>query len=300
MQKILSNLIKKIVIGSWSFSGNLGKTNSKDSHEAITYSIENNIKYFDTAPVYGNGKVDKLLSRYKEHIKINTKCGYNLKGSKKTFKNSDIEATLDKSLKLFDKINILYLHNPRQEIKDWDKIINYMQELKKRRLINYTGISLARGYYFNKEILNEFDFIQEDINLLRLNNLNYLKKLKSKVVARSPLATGLLSNNFNSKTKFSKNDYRYSWCKGERFNNILKQINELKKIYGQNNNISEFAQLYLLQNKNIDLINFGVKNAKQVKFILNLINKKQISKKIIKNLFQLIQNNYNVLNKDKY
>ena len=37
-------MIKKIVIGSWSFSGNLGKTNTKDSHEAITYSIENNIK----------------------------------------------------------------------------------------------------------------------------------------------------------------------------------------------------------------------------------------------------------------
>ena len=52
------DLIKKIVIGSWSFSGNLGETNSKASHEAITYSIENNIKYFDTAPVYGDGKVD--------------------------------------------------------------------------------------------------------------------------------------------------------------------------------------------------------------------------------------------------
>ena len=151
-----------------------------------------------------------MLSGYKKHIKVNTKCGYNLKGSKKTFKKSDIEATLDKSLKLFDKINILYLHNPRQEIKDWDKIINYLQELKKRKLINYTGISLARGYYFNKDILNEFDFIQEDINLLRLNNLNYLNKLKCKVVARSPLATGLLSNNFNSETKFSKIDYRYS------------------------------------------------------------------------------------------
>ena len=300
MQKKLRNLIKKIVIGSWSFSGNLGKTNTKDSHEAITYSIENNIKYFDTAPVYGDGKVDKLLSGYKKHIKVNTKCGYNLKGSKKTFKKSDIEATLDKSLKLFDKINILYLHNPRQEIKDWDKIINYLQELKKRKLINYTGISLARGYYFNKDILNEFDFIQEDINLLRLNNLNYLNKLKCKVVARSPLATGLLSNNFNSETKFSKIDYRYSWCKGERFKNILKQVNELKKIYGKNKNISEFAQLYLLQNKNIDLINFGVKNMKQVKFILNIRKKKKISTKITKDLFRLIQNNYNVLNKEVY
>ena len=70
--------------------------------------------------------------------------------------------------------------------------------------------------------------------------------------------------------------------------------------YGKNKNISEFAQLYLLQNKNIDLINFGVKNMKQVKFILNLRKKKKISTKITKDLFRLIQNNYNVLNKEVY
>ena len=290
----MKDLIKKIVIGSWSFSGNLGKTNSRDSHEAIICSIENNIKYFDTAPVYGNGKVDKLLSVYKEHISVNTKCGYNSNGSKKTFKKNDIKASLEKSLKLFNKINILYLHNPREEIKDWDEIISLMQDLKKQKLINYTGISLARGYYFNKDILSQFDYIQDDLNLLRLGNLKYLTKLKTKIVARSPLATGLLTDKFNSKTKFSRNDYRNEWCKGERFKNILKQVNEIKKINGKNRDISEFAQLYLLQNKNINLINFGVKNKKQVNSLLNLLKKKKITKKMSNNLFKLLQNNYNI------
>lgn len=290
----MKDLAKKIVIGSWSFSGNLGKANTKDVHEAIICAIQNDLNRFDTAPVYGDGYVDKLLSNYKKDIIVNTKCGYTLDGSKKTFRESDIKASLEKSLNIFEKINILYLHNPRNEIKNWDKIIYLLKDFKKKKLIKYIGISLARGFYFDKNTLEQFDYIQDDINLLRMNNLYILKKTKKKIVARSPLATGLLTNKFNSKTKFSINDYRYTWCKKDRFKNILFQVDQLKKIYGKGKNISEFAQLYLLQNQNIKLVNFGVKNKKQVNFLLKMSKKKKISRSKMEKLNILIKSNYNL------
>ena len=178
----MKELAKKIIIGSWSFSGNLGNTNIKDSHEAIIHAIENNLNKFDTAPVYGDGNVDKLLSIYKKKIIINTKCGYTLDGKKKTFAESDIKYSLEKSLDMFDKINILYLHNPRNEIKNWDKVINLLNDFKKKKLINYTGISVARDFYFDKDILGEFDYIQDDMNLLRTSYLPILKGIKKKLL----------------------------------------------------------------------------------------------------------------------
>lgn len=290
----MKDLVKKIVIGSWSFSGDLGKASLKESGDAITYAIENNLNQFDTAPVYGNGIVDNLLSKFKKNIIINTKCGYSADHSKKTFKEEDIKRSLEKSLSIFDKINILYLHNPRNEIKNWDKIIDLLNEFKKKKLINFTGISVARDYYFDQEFLSEFDFIQDDINLLRLNKLPSLKKTKKKIVARSPLATGLLTNKLSSKTKFSKNDYRYGWCKGDRFKNILYQVSQIKNIYGKEKDVAEFAQLYLLQNKDIDLINFGVKNKYQVNFLIDLINKEKINGLLIEKLKHLVNKNYNL------
>ena len=106
-----SALIKKIIIGSWSFSGDLGPINKKEVQKTIEFAIEKKLNIFDTAPSYNNGKVDKLLSKYKKNIIINTKCGYNNKGIKTLNRRS--RKSLYNSLKLFDKINILYLHSPR-------------------------------------------------------------------------------------------------------------------------------------------------------------------------------------------
>ena len=124
--------IKKIIIGSWSFSGDLGIVDQKEIHKTIEFAIENKLHRFDTAPSYNNGKVDKLLSKYKKNILVNTKCGYNFEGVK-TFKLSDIEKSLEYSLKLFHKINILFLHSPRVEIKDWDRVISLLDNFKKMK-----------------------------------------------------------------------------------------------------------------------------------------------------------------------
>ena len=284
-------LTNKIIIGAWSFGGDLGRVNIKKVHKAIEFAIKNNLKVFDTAPSYKLGKVDRLLSRYKDKIKINTKCGHDKNGNK-TFNKYDIEKSLENSLKLFKKINILYLHNPRSEIKNWDRIINLLNQFKKKKLIKYTGISIARDHYFSLDILNEFDFIQDDINILHLKNLNFLKKTKCKIVARSPLANGLLKNSINNNTKFLRNDYRWKWCKGKRFKNILKQLKEIKKIY--NGDISEFAQNFLFYDENIKFINFGIKNQFQIQKLLRATKLPNMNKIYSKKIDQLVSNNYHI------
>ena len=79
----MNTVKKKIVIGTWSLSGDLGKVDNKEVIKILDYCIDNNFKEFDIAPTYGYGIIDDILSRYKNYkLKINTKFGYDSKRKK--------------------------------------------------------------------------------------------------------------------------------------------------------------------------------------------------------------------------
>ena len=274
----MKNLFKKkIIIGTRSLSGDLGIVDKKKIFKTIEYSINKGFNYFDTAPFYGDGLGDEILANFKKEIIVDTKCGYNLSFTKKTFSISDINKTLELVLKKFNRINIFYIHNPRNEIKNWDKIIELMLNLKKEKLIKFSGISLARDYYFNQKILNNFDIIQDDINILRNSPFTYLKEFKGKIISRSIFASGCLNGKLSKSSKFEKNDYRFNWLKGDRLNSILYQISQIKKIY--KGDIRKVALGYVLKKKKVKKIIIGIKNKSHIDFLCN--NDFLISRKIV-------------------
>lgn len=269
-----NNFFSKVVIGTWSLSGDFGKVEKKNIFKSIEAAIRNNFFEFDTAPTYGNGKIYEILKDIignEKKIKINTKCGYNL-NSIKTFNPSDIEKSIDFSLNKFKKINTIFLHNPRNEIKNWQKIIDILNWYKKKKYIKNIGISLARDFYFNENIMNQFDYLQDEINLLRPQSIFLLKKFKPKIMARSPLASGCLSGKLNINSKFLASDYRARWLSDKkRLKNILFQVAQISKITGKN--IKQFSKIFLLKNKLINKVIFGIKKPSHVNELLEDINK---------------------------
>ena len=175
--KINSN---KIIIGTWGLSGDLGKIEENPT-EVFNKALELGYNEFDTAPTYGNGKLYKIINRIpysiKKNMRFNTKCGYNEKTQRKTFTIKDINRSVENSLDVLGKINVLFLHNPRNEIKNWKKIFTYISNLKKKKYIKYSGISLAKNFYFKEKIINNFDFVQDELNLLTTNNYSNLKNM---------------------------------------------------------------------------------------------------------------------------
>lgn len=272
MKKNISN---KIIIGTRSLSGDMGTIKKDQARNIIETSINLGLKHFDTAPFYGNGSVDNILKDYKKDLIIDTKCGYNKNFSVKTFSIDDIKYSLNSSLEKFEKINIFYIHNPRNEVKNWDKIFDLLSSFKKQKCIKHFGLSIARGYTFNSNILNFFDFIQDDINLLRNSPLQYLSLFNGNIYARSPFASGCLSGKLNLKSKFKKLDYRYDWLKGERLKSILKQVDAIKNIYQED--IKKLSIGYLLKKKKIKKVIVGIKKIEHLFFLDNLDNKIKVS-----------------------
>jgi|TARA_B100001971_G_C18229500_1_gene562962 aryl-alcohol dehydrogenase-like predicted oxidoreductase len=286
-------LKSKTIIGTWSLSGDYGHVNKLEIYKTLEYAIKNNFFEFDISPIYGKGKIENILSnvvRGIDKILINTKCGYN-NNFVKTFHPHDITRSIQNSIEKFGKLNIVFLHNPRNEIKNWNKVIELLLEFKKIKLIKYIGLSVARDFYFEKKILDSFDYIQDDINLLRTKPLLKLSSTKSKIIARSPLASGVLSGKLSLMTKFKKNDNRRNWLRSQRLKNILEQIYQIKKI--EKNDLRTFAINFLFTIKKIDKIIFGVKNQKQLENLkLNIKNFKTVKKNQANKVFELNRNNF--------
>ena len=76
---MLKNYLNKVVIGTWSLSGDFGYVKKKIIFKSFETAVKKNFFEFDTAPTYGDGKMHEILSdvfKGNLKIKINTKCGY--------------------------------------------------------------------------------------------------------------------------------------------------------------------------------------------------------------------------------
>ena len=293
----------RIIIGTWPLSGDYGKIDSNQVRDVLEYCYENEIREFDTAPNYGDEFIEKELGNIfhdKEDVLINTKMG-NFPFNKKSYEINDLKKSFNNSLDNLkrESINTLFLHNPRKEIIDYTNILNFMNELKDAGIINFIGLSKAKNFNYEDFVdLSKFDVIQEDINLLSLEPLKKIKQKQNILMARSPLASGLLSGNITNKTIFPKNDHRSEWLYGKRLESLVKRTNEIKKLSGIK--LSELSMRFLFSQKEIDKVIFGVKTKEHVKNIIFNSTRERLEEVMVEKLFKLYKEDFGLIDESEY
>ena len=292
-----SEFKSKIVIGTWSLSGDYGSVDLSKIQEVLLYCYEKGLREFDTAPSYGNGFMEFCLGSVfgnKSDVLINSKIG-NSPFYGKSFIIGDLKKSFECTLKRLkrDNINILFLHNPRTEIHDYDSIHQFMDELKRDGKINFKGISLAKGYDYSSIDLNRFDVVQDDANLLSMDYKKLILSEKTLFMARSPLASGLLSGNIAPNTVFEKNDHRSFWLKGDRLISLMKRVD---KIRGQSNLLLPIiARKFLLEDTQINRIIFGIKKKEHVDDLLRDLSTPLLPEKLRNNLYLLFKQDFGLI-----
>ena len=113
-------------------------------------------------------------------------------------------------------------------------------------------------------------------------------------MARSPLASGLLSGKISESTVFQKDDHRSGWLKGERLVSLLKRIRCLEKLSGLP--LPNLARRFLLNYPSIDSVIFGVKSANHVDDIFHDLSSRKLDNNIIDQLFDLYSNDFGLIN----
>jgi len=287
----------KIVIGTWPLSGDYGKVDLRTVQGTLESCYENNFKEFDTAPSYGNGFIEFCIGKVlgnKGDVLINTKVG-NMPFNEKSFEVRNMKNSFEQSLKRLsvDFVNILFLHNPRNDIEDYEGMLELMNTLKQEGKIKHKGISLAKNYEYKEEFLKEFEVIQDDGNLLDMRFLNLELPSSAKFMARSPLASGLLSGKINKNSVFSTDDHRSGWLKGERLESIMKRVDKINEVCDFE--LVDLAKRFVLSNGKIEKAVFGVKKPEHVVSIVKDEGALMLDKEIEEKLIQLYKNDYGLI-----
>lgn len=299
--------------GTWGLGGrDYGPISSNKATKLLEYSYKNKILMFDTAPLYGNGRSEKIIGNFlkkkdRKKIIISTKCGMlPHKGFdwKQDFSITRIISDLRGSLTRLQTgyVNYFLLHSPDLEKIDLKKIIDLSKVLKQTGLIKKFGISLRSPYDFkNYNLKNIVDVVEFNFNILdqRALDMNILKIIKSsKIISicRTPLCFGFLSDRKILKKNLSKSDHRKYYPK-EQFKVWTKLKYHFSKYSDKYKHVSysDFA-LHFCLSHGFDYVIPGMMEFSEIK---NNIKINKISK-IAKNDLLSIYSDYKKIEKNAF
>jgi aryl-alcohol dehydrogenase-like predicted oxidoreductase len=247
--------VSEIGFGAWAIGGpseasgtplGWGQTSDDESLAAVRRARDLGITFFDTSDSYGFGRSESLLgivlSRKRQDVVIATKVG-NVRTSagelKKDFTQQHIFHAVDASLKRLrsDYIDLYQLHNPTlQDLQD-EHIQEAMDRLQELGKIRYWGVSVStpedgieivkRGWGYTLQVLYNV------LNQAPAAELFPAAKAKGYgIIARVPLASGLLTGKLRPDTVFPRDDIRQNFLTPKRLEEAMPRVDEARSIIG--------------------------------------------------------------------
>src|SRR5438067_10314427 len=280
--------VSVIGFGAWAIGGaseasgtpfGWGRTSDDESLAAIRRARDLGVNLFDTADSYGFGRSESLLgivlSRTRQEVVLATKVGV-VRGAggelRKDFSRQHIFHAVDGSLKRLrtDYIDLYQVHNPTIEDLRHEAIQDAMERLQDAGKIRFWGISIStpeegveimqRGWAHALQVL------YDALNQVPANVLLPLAKEKGYgVIARVPLASGLLTGKFRIDSVFPSDDLRQNFLTPRRLQEAIERVDEAKSIIGRGSrSLAEGALRFVLASDAVSTTIPGARNPRQV------------------------------------
>lgn len=280
--------VSEIGFGGWQAGGRFSVggipigwagTSDEETLAAIRRARELGINFFDTSDIYGQGRSESLLglalAKYRSDVIISTKVGF-VRSSRDTierdFSRKHIFHAIDRSLHRLrtDYLDLYQLHNPPIEVLRKEEVQETMERLQNDGRIRFWGISVSspdegleiveRGWGYTIQVLYNI------LNQSAASELFPLAKEKRYgVIARVPLASGLLSGRYHPGTTFPPDDVRQNFLTPRRLEEALEWVDEAKAIVGSSSDtLGQAALRFVLANDAVSTTVPGARNPHQV------------------------------------
>jgi aryl-alcohol dehydrogenase-like predicted oxidoreductase len=280
--------VSEIGFGAWAIGGfadaagtplGWGRTSDDESLAAVRRAVELGVTFFDTADSYGFGRSESLLgivlSRRRHDVVVATKVGVvrDPEGRlRKDFSRAHISHAVDGSLKRLrtDYIDLYQLHNPTLDDLRRDDIHEAMDRLQEVGKIRFWGVSISTPDEGIEIINNGWGYtLQVLYNVLNQSPADELFPLAKQkgygIIARVPLASGLLSGKFRPDTVFPSDDVRQNFLTPKRLEEVLPRVDEVKSIIGGTaRSLAEGALRFVLTDDCVSTVIPGARNVRQV------------------------------------
>jgi aryl-alcohol dehydrogenase-like predicted oxidoreductase len=270
--------ISEISLGTWQVGGKWGSGfDDKKADEIINTAIDQGVNFIDTADVYEEGLSEKAVGRVvrsrSEEIYVATKCGRQINPHiNENYTPEVLTKFVEDSLNRtgLDRLDLVQLHCPPTDVYYRPEIFETFDRLKDQGKVRNLGVSVEKI----EEAIKAMEFsnvatVQIIFNLFRQRPSELFfaeaKKKDVGIIARVPLASGLLTGKFDSNSHFDKEDHRNfnrngeAFDKGETFAGVdfehgLKAVDELKALFPDVKNLAPVALQWILQFEEISCI----------------------------------------------
>lgn len=261
--------VSEISFGAWAIGGFWGKVSDDDSLAALHAAVDSGVNFIDTADVYGDGRSERLIARLrktrKEEIIVATKAGRRLpRQTVAGYSRQNLTAWVEDSLRNLsaEAIDLLQLHCPPTELYSHAEVFGILDELVRAGKIRYYGVSVEKV----EEALQAIEHpnvqtVQIIFNCFRQRPAEvFFPKAEQKqvgILARVPLASGLLTGKLRPDSQFAADDHRNFnrhgelFDVGETFSGVdydrgLKAVDELRRLLPAGVSMSQFALRWIL------------------------------------------------------
>ena len=279
--------ISEIGFGSWGIGGNeWGATDDTISLTALNQAIDLGVNFIDTADVYGDGHAEQLIAEVRkarsEQLIIATKAGRRLNPHVAAgYNRENLTSFVERSLQNLqtEALDLLQLHCPPSSVYYMPEVFGVLDDLVRQGKIRFYGVSVERV----DEALQAITYpnvqsVQIIFNMFRLKPAEQFFAAAREhgvgILARVPLASGLLTGKFRADSQFSQNDHRNfnrhgeAFDQGETFSGVdyetgLQAVEKLRSLVPPGVTMAQFALRWILMFPEVTTTIPGAKNPLQ-------------------------------------
>ena len=279
--------VSEVSFGAWAIGGEWGRVLDEDARASLDKAVESGVNFIDTADVYGDGRSERLIGEFKrrrkEEVIVATKAGRRLaEQTVEGYSRKNLSGWVEDSLRNLsaDSLDLLQLHCPPTALYDHAEVFGILDDLVRAGKIRYYGVSVEKV----EEALTAIQYpnvqtVQIIFNCFRQPPAEeffaHAKQRQVGILARVPLASGMLTGKLRSDSTFPADDHRNfnrhgeSFDVGETFSGVnydtgLEAVEELRKVLPAGISMSQFALRWILMFDAVTCAIPGGKRAEQV------------------------------------
>ena len=280
--------VSEISFGAWAIGGFWGPVSHEDAMGALHQAVDCGVNFIDTADVYGDGRSERLISELKksrkEEIIVATKAGRRLpQQTVDGYSRENLTAWVEDSLRNLsvEALDLLQLHSPPTELYDRAEVFAILDDLVRAGKIRYYGVSVEKIQEAIKAVeYPNVQSVQIIFNCFRQRPAETFFPLAQRkqigILARVPLASGLLTGKLRPDSTFAPDDHRNLnrhgelFDVGETFSGVdyesgLEAVEEIRQLLPAGVSMSQFVLRWILMFAAVTCAIPGAKRATQVR-----------------------------------
>ena len=304
--------VSVIGFGAWAIGADWGDVDDETSMQALHAAVDGGVTFFDTADVYGDGRSEQLIARLRrerdEELIVATKVGRRLPvQSVAGYSPANLESFVARSLTNLetDCLDLVQLHCPPTDLFYHPEVFAALDELVSTGKIANYGVSVERV----EEALKALDYpgvatIQIIYNIFRQRPEERLFPAAQiadvGIIARVPLASGLLTGKISANTVFPSNDHRSynrhgeAFDVGETFSGVdveagLAAVDKIQAILPEGETLASLALRFCCSRPAVSTVIPGAKTPAQVRANASAGEHRKLSEDTLAHLHEIYQ-----------